>query len=109
MSDEPEFDLKALLGIVEKEKSEPTPFAQSVAGALEKAITSMRAAGVIEVEDANVEALVAEVTNAALDSSSLKRLLLRVVKTLIHSDLVEEVYGTDEEISASLRPFLDAV
>ncbi|MCP5058976.1 MAG: hypothetical protein GY937_19915 [bacterium] len=109
MSDEPEFDLKALLGIVEKEKSEPTPFAKSVAGALEKAIASMRAEGVIEVEDANVEPLVAEVTNAALDSSSLKRLLLRVVKTLIHSELVEEVYGTDEEISASLRPFLDAV
>ncbi|MBW2240513.1 MAG: hypothetical protein JRH01_00880 [Deltaproteobacteria bacterium] len=109
MSEDPEFNLKALLGIVEKEKSEPTPFAQSVGAALGKAITSMRAEGVIEVEDANVEPLVAEVTNSALESSSLKRLVLRVVKTLIHSDLVEEVYGTDEEISASLRPFLDAV
>ncbi|MCP3986764.1 MAG: hypothetical protein GY723_20455 [bacterium] len=109
MSEDPEFDLKALLGIVEREKAEPTPFAQSVAAALTKALASMRAEGVIEVEDSNVDGLVDEITHAALDSSSLKKLVLRVVKTLIHSDLVEEVYGTDEEISASLRPFLDAV
>ena len=109
MSEDPEFDLAALLGLPEKEKSEPTPFALSMAAALTKAIASMRAEGVIEVEESNLDGLVAEVVDAALESSSLKRLVLRVVKTLIHSDLVEEVYGTDEEISASLRPFLESV
>ncbi len=109
MSEDPEFDLAALLGLPQKEKAEPTPFAQSMAAALTKAVASMRAEGMIEVEDANFDALVAEVVEAALESSTLKRLVLRVVKTLIHSDFVEEIYGTDAEISASLSPFLEAV
>jgi len=78
-----------------------------VASVLKKAIASMRAGGTIEVEGANVDALAREVTDAALESATLKRLPPRIVKTLIHSDLVEEVYGTDEEIAAALRPFLD--
>lgn len=109
MSGDSEFNLRALLGLPEEKKAEPTPFAQSMAAALTKAVASMRAEEMIEMEDANVEGLVAEVVDAALESSSLKRLILRVVKTLIHSDLVEEVYGTDQEISAALRPFLEGV
>ncbi|NQZ95554.1 MAG: hypothetical protein HRU01_03500 [Myxococcales bacterium] len=112
MSGDSEIDLKSLrgiLGLAEPETSEPTPFAQSLTTALAKALASLRAEGMIEVEDANVEGLATEVINAALESSSLKRLLQRIVKVLISSDLVEEVYGTDEEISAALRPFLDAI
>ncbi|MAE93466.1 MAG: hypothetical protein CL910_02270 [Deltaproteobacteria bacterium] len=112
MSGDSEIDLKGLrdlLGLPEPEVSEPTPFAQNVAAVLAKALAAMRAEGMIEVEDANVEGLASEITDAALESSSLKRLPLRIVKTLIHSDLVEEVYGTDEEISAALRPFLDGM
>lgn len=112
MSKDSDIDLKSLRDIfqlAEPEKSEPTPFAQSVAATLTKALASLRADGVIEVEEANVEALAAEVIDAALESSSLKRLPLRIVKALIHSDLVEEVYGTDTEISAALRPFLDGI
>ncbi len=71
-----------------------------------KALASLRAEGMIEVEDANVEGLATEIIDAALESSSLKRLPLRIVKALIHSDLVEEVYGTDDEISTALHPFL---
>ena len=99
--------LRGLLGIAEPQAPEPTAFAQSVATALTKAVVAMRAAGMIEIEDANVDAVAREVISAALESSSLKRLPLRLVKTLIHSDHVEEVYGTDEEIGAALRPFLD--
>jgi hypothetical protein len=112
MSGDEELDVKRLREILElgePETSEPTPFAQSVGAVLTKALASLRAEGMIEVEDANFEGLAAEVTDAALESSSLKRLPLRIVKTLIHSDLVEEVYGTDEEISAALRPFLDGI
>ena len=110
MSGDSEFDLKRLKDLLrapEQDASEPTPFAQSVAAALTKALASMRAQGMIEVEDANVEGLTIEVVDAALESTSPKRIPLRIVKTLIYSDLVEEVYGTDEEISAALRPFLD--
>jgi len=99
--------LRNLLGIAEEKPAEPTAFAQGVAAVLAKAVAALKTAGVIEVEDANIEGLTKEVVDAALESSSLKRLPLRIVKTLIHSDLVEEVYGTDEEIGAALRPFLD--
>lgn len=109
MSNDPEFDLATLLGLPQKEAPEPTPFAQSMTAALTKAVAAMRAEGMIELEDSNFDALIVEVSDAALESSTLKRLVLRVVKTLIHSELVEEIYGTDAEISASLRRFLDAV
>jgi hypothetical protein len=110
MSGDSKIDLKGIrdmLGLAEPEKSEPTAFARNVAATLGKALASLREAGMIEVEDANIEGLATEVTDVALESSSIKGLPLRIVKTLVHSDLVEEVYGTDEEISSALRPFLD--
>lgn len=110
MSRDSELDLNSLRGLLglpaEPEDAEPTPFALNVATVLTKAVATMRAQGVIEVEDANLEALANEVVNVALESRSLKRLPQRIVNRLIHSDLVEEVYGTDEEIAAALRPFL---
>ncbi len=102
--------LRGMLGLADPgPEPEPTPFAQSLARALEQAIASLRAQGIIEVEDANLEALTAQVAGVALESASLKRLPLRLTKTLIHSDLVEEIYGTDAEISAALLPFLDGI
>ena len=101
--------LRAMLGLPEAQTSEPTAFARSVARALGEAVASLRGDGIIEVEDENVEALANQVAEVALESTSLKRLPMRVVKTLIQSELVEEVYGTDEEISTALRPFLDGI
>jgi len=112
MSEDPKLDLKRvrdMLGLPEPVESEPTPFAQNVATTLTSALAQLRADGIIEVEDPNMAGLAAEVIEAALESSSAKRLPLRLVKTLIHSDLVEEVYGTDEEVSSALRPFLDSL
>jgi hypothetical protein len=111
MSSDSELDLNGLRNLLglpaEPEAAEPTPFALNVATILTKAVTTLRAQGVIEVEDAKLEALANEIVNAVLESKSLKRLPQRIVNTLIHSELVEEVYGTDEEISTALRPFLD--
>ena len=85
------------------------PFAQSVAAALAKALAALRSSGMIEVEDANLQGLTTEVVEAVLESSSTKKIPLRITKTLIHSDYVEEIYGTDAEISEALRPFLDEI
>ena len=112
MAGDADFDLdklRALLDLPKPASEEPTPFAQSVIAALTEAVASLRAGGMIEVEDDKVEGLTNEVVEAALESTSLKKLPLRLVKTLIHSEQVEEVYGTDEEISAALRPFLDRI
>jgi hypothetical protein len=112
MSEDAKIDpkrIREVFGLPEPEESEPTPFARNVAATLTSALAKLRADGVIEVEDANMDGLASEVIEAALESSSVKRLPLRLVKTLIHSDLVEEVYGTDEEVTSALRPFLDGL
>ena len=82
------------------------PFAAKLAGALGEAIAAMRSEGIIEVEDDRVDALVAEVIEAGLDTKSPKQLVKRVIRTLLESDSVEEVFGTDQEIDASLRRIL---
>ncbi len=47
-----------------------------------------------------------EITEAGLDTKSPKQLISRVIKSLLESDHVEEVYGTDEDISRLLRSLL---
>ena len=100
-------ELRALLGLADRPREEPTEFARSVAAILGEALQSLQASGMVEVEEPNLERLTQEVVDAALESHSLKKLPRRIVKTLIHSELVEEVYGTDEEIGSALQPFLD--
>lgn len=112
MSGDSELDLKALrgmLGVAEPEATTPTPFTESVTAALTQAVDHLKASGMIEVEDAKIEALRTELIEATLESTSMKKLTLRLVKTLVHSDHLEEVYGTDEEISTALQPFLDQI
>lgn len=108
MGDEGRFDLDALLGIPAREPEAPTAFEESVGVALAAAVATMRRDGMLDVEDADVEALVRELREAAAESSSLKRLLKRVVNVLVHSDRVQEVYGTDEALSAMIRRSFEA-
>jgi len=106
-------DLAALLEAVGHDaeahaEPEHSPFAKRLGAALGEAVTALRAEGVIEVDDGHLELLVAEVTESGLDSRSPKQLVKKVIRSLIASDHVEEVYGTDDEISARLRRFLDS-
>ena len=82
-------------------------FAQQVGAALAKAVAAMRTDGIIEVNDGSVDPLIAEVTEAGLDSRSPKHLVKKVIRTMLESEYVEEVYGSDDAISASLHRFLD--
>jgi len=113
MSRDPKSELETLrgmLGLAEPEpEAAPTAFAESLAAAVARALVALRADGVIEVEDANLEALTNEVAEVALETTSFKRLPIRITKTLIGSDFVEEIYGTDAEITTALRPFLDGI
>ena len=66
----------------------------------------MRTQGIIEVEDDSMPALIAEATEAGLDTKSPKQLVKRVIRVLLESENVEEVYGTDEAISSSIKDLL---
>ena len=110
-------DLAALLKAVVPEidasvEDEPEPemavseFAVRLAAALGDAIAVMRRNGMLEVEEASMNGLVEEVVEAGLDTKSPKQLVSRVIRTLLESDQVEEIYGTDEEIGSALRTLL---
>lgn len=112
MTKDPKLDLETLRHLLNlpaesAAPTEPTEFALHVGAVLTKAVSALREQGVIEVEEPNLEALSSEIANVALEMSSLKKLPQRLVNTLMRSDLVEEVYGTDSEIGTALRPFLD--
>jgi hypothetical protein len=117
MTSDRDLDLKALLSAVMNEddvplesEEEPEPpmsaFGLRLAAAVRAAVDQMRQEGNLEVEDAEVDALVSEVTEAGLDSNSPKQLIKKVLNTLLHSDRVEEIYGTDEMLKTTLANFL---
>lgn len=117
MTSDRDLDLKALLSaIMNEDDAEPEPeleselpmsaFGLRLTAAVRAAIEQMRQEGNLEVEESQVEALISEVAEAGLDSNSPKQLIKKVMNTLIHSDRVEEIYGTDEMLKATLAGFL---
>ena len=116
MTSDRDLDLKALLSAImdeddvplesEEEELPMSAFGLRLAEAVRAAILKMREEGNLEVEEAEIEGLVNEVTEAGLDSSSPKQLIKKVLHTLIHSDRVEEIYGTDVMLKATLGKFL---
>lgn len=114
MSDDRAADFAALLKAVTNEDAAPpaepeapaSPFAIRVNEALRAAIAAMTKEGMIEIAEGATEALVADVTEAALETKSAKQLVKRVIHTLLENDHVEEIYGTDEDLSRFLTGFL---
>ncbi len=107
-----EIDLEALLAAVGAESTqeaqpEASEFGQQLSAALEEAVGHLRTQGLVEVTDENAAAVVSEVTAAGLDARSPKQLMKRVVRTMIDSENVEEVFGTDDMLFDALRSFLD--
>lgn len=112
-------DLKALLSAIMNEddaetepaeapQQEMSPFGLRLAVAVRAAIDQMRQDGVLEVDDEVVDALAVEVTEAGLNSNSPKQLMNKVLKSLLDSERVEEIYGTDEMLKRTLAGFLGA-
>ena len=117
MTSDRDLDLKALMSAImdeddvplESEEEEEPPmsaFGLRLAAAVRAAVERMILDGNLEVEEAQVEALITEVAEAGLDSNSPKQLIKKVLNTLLHSDRVEEIYGTDEMLKTTLANFL---
>ncbi len=52
----------------------------------------------IEISPDQRSVLITEIVSTGADARNPKHLLRRVVKTLLRSDNVEEIYATDEQI-----------
>ena len=101
--------LSELLGGGEDEEpapAEPTPFERQLAATLTSAVQTMIKDGLIEVDEAHVDALVVEMTESAKDAHSPKHMLKKLVKVLVHSERIDELYGTDEMLMDQLKNFL---
>jgi len=77
-----------------------------LAAALREAVLHLREAEMVEIADESLEAVVAQCTVAGLDARTPKHLTRRVVRMLLDSDGVDEVYGSDEQLADALRRFL---
>ncbi len=110
MSKEKEL-IEALLGAVGDEAESPpepeTAFGMALHAALGSAVAYMRGEGIIEMEDGHVEQLVSELTEVGLDARSPRQMLRRLSRSLVESDHVEEVFGSDDVISSAVKRFLD--
>jgi len=105
-SQDPSADLSALLRELtgEEEPAEPerSPFAIKLAESIGEALRAMRSEGAIELDEGSLDTVIIEVTESGLDARSPKHLVKRVLRTLMESEHVDEVYGTDDELGAIL-------
>lgn len=129
MPSDRDLDLKALLNAIMSDDSDPdadpgadpdidldeaddepempvTEFGRRLAVATRAAIDQMMKDGSLEVDADHVEALVAEVSEAGLEANSPKQLVKKILHSLLESERVEEIYGTDEMIKRTLSGFL---
>lgn len=89
------------------ESAEPdASFVERLVQGLERALDAMNAQKLIEFEDANKPELIIELASAAAEATSERDLIKRVVRTLVHSDHVEEVYAGDLKLADALRAAL---
>ena len=108
---DPSADLSELLRALGEEEepteTERSPFAIKLAESIDQALRTMCAEGAIEIDEGSLETVIVEVTESGLDARSPKHLVKRVVRTLMESDHVDEVYGTDDELGAILTRSLE--
>ena len=62
---------------------------------------------VVELDDDRRPALVAELGTVVGEARSPKDFVKRFVRTIVHSDHVEEIYGTDDQLADYVRGAMD--
>ena len=80
------------------EDEEAVPANPQITREVESALSALLAAELIEIEDDRRPALVAELATVVGEARSPRDYLKRFVRTVVHSDHVEEIYGSDDEL-----------
>jgi len=94
--------LKALLGD-DAPDPEPEPVSPQIAQAVNTVLDALLKDEVIELEEDRRPALVAELGAVVGEARSPKDFVKRFVRTVVHSDHVEEIYGTDDQLAEYVR------
>lgn len=86
---------------------EDTPFLRSLRAALTSALDAMIDDELIELDPSRKGALLVELVEAGSNARTAAHLLKSLVDALVSSDLVEEVYATDDEVERFIRTRLE--
>ena len=89
--------LRAVLGGDAPAGDPPSPH---IAREVEAALAALVGAGLVEIDDDRRPALVAELATVVGEARSPRDYLKRFVRCVVHSDHVEEIYGSDDELQA---------
>lgn len=74
------------------------PASPQITREVESALAALVSASLIEIDDDRRPALVAELCTVVGEARSPRDYLKRFVRTIVHSDHVEEIYGSDDEL-----------
>lgn len=84
-----------------------TPFLRSLRAALSAALDTMVEEELVELSAERKPALLAELVEAGANARTAAHLLKSLTDALVNSELVEEVYATDEEVERFIRTRLE--
>ncbi|MEZ4288326.1 MAG: hypothetical protein R3A47_09330 [Polyangiales bacterium] len=85
-----------------------TPFTRKLMAALSNTLDDMIAREEIELDLDRKDALLIELVSAASDARSVKHMLKKLTATLVDSELVDEIYASDDQISDRFKRDLGA-
>ena len=85
------------------EEGDLSPYERHLVVSLERAVERLCRDQQLEVDEARRPALVAELLAAAGNAETHHRMLKKVVRTLVDSENVEEVYASDDELREVIR------
>ncbi|MCA9606921.1 MAG: hypothetical protein KC619_15045 [Myxococcales bacterium] len=94
--------LRAALG--GGEDPEPNPQMNSE---VERALSALIEAELVEIDEGRRPALIAELATVVGEARSPRDYLKRFVRTIVHSDHVEEIYGSDDELREIIAKVAD--
>lgn len=91
----------------EAEPPADTPFLRSLRIALDGALDEMIRAELVELDPANKPALLEELVEAGANARSAAHLLKSLTDALVDSDLIDEVFASDEQVERFIRSRLE--
>lgn len=98
--------LKALLG-EEAPPPEPEPLSPQIAQVVNDVLDALLKDEIVELDADLRPNLVAELGTVVGEARSPKDFVKRFVRTIVHSDHVEEIYGTDDQLADYVRRAMD--
>ncbi len=96
--DDDPIDVDLLRAALMGDDAPETPANPQMNHEVERALSALVAAELVEIDDDRRPALIAELATVVGEARSPRDYLKRFVRTVVHSDHVEEIYGSDDEL-----------